>query len=64
MITPRTTRLVRVPDLRAFRGAVAALACEGSPLEVGDRLVIVPTHAAAAHLLRSIEGRSASSGTT
>ena len=63
MITPRTTRLVRVPDLRAFRGAVAALACEGSPLEVGDRLVIVPTHAAAAHLLRSIEGRSASSGT-
>ena len=63
MITPRTTRLVRVPDLRAFRGAVADLACEGTPFDVGDRLVVVPTHAAAAHLIRSIEQRPAASGT-
>ena len=57
MIAPRATRLVRVPDLRAFREAVAALACEGAPVEARDRLVVVPTQAAAAHLLRSIENR-------
>ena len=57
MITPRTTRLVRVPDLQTFRRTVADLACEGSPREVRDRLVIVPTRAAAAHLTASIERR-------
>ena len=57
MITPRTTRLVRVPDLRAFRDAVTALACDGTPFDARDRLVVVPTRAAAAHLIRSIEHR-------
>lgn len=57
MITPRTTRLVRVPDLRAFRDAVASLAVEGTPFDVRNRLVVVPTRAAAAHLVRSIEHR-------
>ena len=57
MITPRTTRLVRVPDLHAFRQAVVDLACSGTPFEARDRLVVVPTRAAAAYLLRSIEGR-------
>jgi RecB family exonuclease len=57
VITPRTTRLVRVPDLRAFRDAAVALACDGTPFDARDRLVVVPTRAAAAHLIRSIENR-------
>jgi hypothetical protein len=57
VITPRATRLVRVPDLRAFRDAIAALACAGEPLDARDRLVVVPTRAAAAHLTRAIEDR-------
>lgn len=57
MITPRTTRLVRVPDLRAFRQSLATLACEGTPFEIRNRLVVVPTRAAAAYLLQSIESR-------
>ena len=62
MITVRITRLVRVPDLQTFRDALASLACGGTPLEARDRLVIVPTRAAAAHLLRSIEDRQPASG--
>ncbi|MGH7464722.1 MAG: hypothetical protein ACREK1_06070, partial [Longimicrobiales bacterium] len=58
MITPRRSRLVRVPDLRAFRDAIAALACEGDPLDARDRLVVVPTRAAAAQLTRTIEERT------
>jgi RecB family exonuclease len=57
VITPRATRLVRVADLRAFRDAIAALACAGEPLDARDRLVVVPTRAAAAHLTRAIEDR-------
>ena len=57
MITPRTTRLVRVPDLRSFRGALASLACEGTPFDIRDRLLIVPTRAAGTHLVRAIETR-------
>ena len=57
MTTPRTTRLVRAPDLRGVRGAVVSLACEGTPFDIRDRLVVVPTRAAAAHLVRSIENR-------
>lgn len=55
MITPRATRLVRVGDLQAFREAAIALALGGAPLDARDRLVVVPTRAAATHLLRSIE---------
>src|SRR5438128_12590286 len=57
VITPRTTRLVRAADLRSFRSALVALATDGSPLDARDRLVIVPTRAAAHQLLRSIEDR-------
>ena len=57
MITPRTTRLVRAADLRSFRNALAALATHGAALAARDRLVVVPTRAAAHHLLRSIEDR-------
>jgi len=55
VITPRTTRLVRVPDLQAFRRAMVGLATGGSPLDARDRLVVVPTRAAAAQLVRTIE---------
>ena len=51
----RATRLVRVPDLRAFRLAVAELACGGTPFDVRDRIVVVPTRAAAVYLTGSIE---------
>ena len=57
MITPRTTRLVRVADLHGFRDAAVSLACGGTPFDARDRLVIVPSRAAAAHLVRSIENR-------
>ena len=57
MITPRTTRLVRAADLRSFRSILAALATEGSPFDARNRLIVVPTRAAAHHLLRSIEDR-------
>lgn len=59
MITPRTTRLVRVADLHGCREAAVALACGGAPLDARDRLLVVPTHAAAAYLVRSIENRLA-----
>ena len=57
MITPRATRLVRAPDLFVFRTALVDLACEGTPADARRRLVVVPTRAAAEHLLRSIERR-------
>jgi RecB family exonuclease len=57
MPTSRATRLVRVADVQAFREAVVALACEGAPLDARDRLIVVPTQAAASHLVDSIEDR-------
>lgn len=54
-MTPRTSRLVRVPNLSTFRRSIVSLACEGPPLDARDRLVIVPTRAAAAQIVRSIE---------
>lgn len=73
MVSSRATRLVRVANLRAFRDAVIALASGSSaptpagaaasdvpldgPLAARDRLVVVPTHAAASLLLRGIESR-------
>ena len=64
MITPRTTRLVRAADLRSFRSTLTALATDGSPFDVRNRLIIVPTRAAAHHLLRSIEDRLGESAAT
>jgi RecB family exonuclease len=55
VITPRDARLVRVATLRAFRDAVTTFACEGPPIAARNRMVVVPTRAAAAHLLRTIE---------
>ena len=56
--TPRVTRLIRARDLRAFRDAAISLACDGSPLDARDRVVVVPTRAAAAHLRDGIEART------
>ena len=61
MITPRVTRLVRVGSPQAFREAARSLAIQGSPLDARNRLVIVPTRAAAEQLTRSIE--NAATGT-
>jgi hypothetical protein len=58
VITPRVTRLVRVPDLRAFRDAVCARACDGDRLAARDRVVVVPTRAAATQLTRALEDRA------
>lgn len=61
-VTPRVTRLVRVADLRAFRDAAVTLASDGPPLSARDRLVIVPTRAASAQLVRSLERRRLTGG--
>jgi len=55
VITARTTRLVRVPDLQTFRRTVAALGCGGTLADIRHRLVVVPTRAAAAYLTTAIE---------
>lgn len=61
-VTARTTQLVRVPDLRAFRLAVVDLASRATPADPCDRLVLVPTRAAAAYLTDSIQRRLPGSG--
>jgi len=55
VITPRATRVLRVAGLRHFRQTLVSLASEGQPLDARDRLFVVPTHAAGAHLRRAIE---------
>jgi len=55
VITARRTRLLRTPDLGAFRRALVELALDGTPLDARDRLLVVPTRAAGEHLRRSIE---------
>ena len=57
MITPRVTRLVRVPDLAAMRAAIARRA-SGSDLSVRRTAVVVPTRGAGDALRRSIESRA------
>jgi len=57
VITPRRTRLVRVPHLHAFRDALRALAAnpETNPeSRVPNPLVVVPTRAAARHAQRLV----------
>ena len=55
MITPRTTRLIRVPDLASFRRTLIDLAMAGTVAEVRRRAVIVPSRAAAEQVRRSLE---------
>ena len=56
MITPRTTRLLRVPDLKAMRAAVAQLVV-GADLSMRQTAAIVPTRGAAEELRVSLENR-------
>ncbi|MGE0443615.1 MAG: PD-(D/E)XK nuclease family protein [Vicinamibacterales bacterium] len=61
-MTPRATRLVRAAGLGGFRAALVSLACDGPPLAARDRLILVPTRAAAAHLTRTIEQQRLADG--
>ena len=54
MITPRVTRLVRVPDLKAMHAAVA-LRAGGAAAAVRQCAVLVPTRGAAQELRRTLE---------
>ncbi len=62
MITPRITRLIRVPDLHDFRRVIAALCAAPWPAGtvtpapgLPSRLIILPTRSAAATLTRTLE---------
>jgi RecB family exonuclease len=56
LITPRTTRLLRVPDLQAMHAAIAGAACAApSPLAARTCAVLVPSHGAAEALRRTLE---------
>ena len=55
MISPRRTRLLRVPSLRAFQHAIADVACHTDPHRARACAVLVPTHAAAEQLRRTLE---------
>jgi RecB family exonuclease len=55
VITPRLTRLVRLPSLGALQRAIAASALEGDFGLARDTAVIVPTRAAAATFERTLE---------
>jgi hypothetical protein len=59
VITPRHTRLVRVPDLHTFRSTAAALVTQHLTSLSAPPLVIVPTQAAARHFERTLDGRPA-----
>ncbi len=62
MITPRITRLIRVPDLHDFRRVIAALCASPWPADDGawatglpSRLVVIPTRSAATTLTRTLD---------
>jgi RecB family exonuclease len=56
VITPRRTRLVRVPDLHGFRRVIRVLAGSPESDEAGSRLIIVPNRAAARQIAGSDAG--------
>lgn len=57
MITPRRTKLVRVPDLAGFRTTLTDWISVLSPEEARDTFFLVPTRAAAEQLRRTVEDR-------
>jgi RecB family exonuclease len=59
VITPRRTRLVRVPNLQAFRAALVLLSGSGrvDVPSLRAELVVVPTRSAARQLRRTLEDR-------
>jgi RecB family exonuclease len=56
VITPRRTRLVRVPDLHALRRAVATLAADATNDLFPSAAIVVPTRGAARQLQRAFRG--------
>jgi len=54
-ITPRRTRLVRVPDLPRFQQAIALASVGASPFQARRTAVVVPSAAAADELRHTIE---------
>ena len=57
MITPRLTRLVRVPDLHAMHAALADLIDNADPMSVRQHAVLLPTRGAGEWLRRTLESR-------
>ena len=57
MITPRTTRLLRVPDLQAMHGVIALRTC-ATATSARSCAVLVPTRGAAEALRRTLENRA------
>ena len=62
MITPRTTRLLRVPDLRAMHRAIASCVVTAPASKASSAAVIVPTSGAAEALHRTFESLSVPGG--
>jgi RecB family exonuclease len=58
VITPRRTRLIRVPDLAAFRATLAEAILALTPETAADTFVLVPTRAAGEQLRRTVEDRA------
>ena len=56
MITSRRTRLVRVPDLHAFRHAIVGLSLGGDRESLTARAVLIPTAGAERQLRRTLGG--------
>lgn len=54
-MTPRRTRLLRAPDLGAFRHALVAEVTRVDPLDLRSMAILVPTRAAAGALRRTLE---------
>ena len=57
MITPRRTRLLRVPSLAGLRSLLTGVVATLDPLTAADTFVLVPTRAAGEQLRRT-RGRS------
>jgi RecB family exonuclease len=57
VITPRRTRLVRVPDLAAVRAFLLHRVRTLAPVDAPDTCVLVPTRAAGEQLRRTLEQR-------
>lgn len=57
MITPRRTRLIRVPDLPAFQRAIAVVACDADSWRARDTAILVANRAAGGELRRALENR-------
>ena len=57
MITPRRTRLLRVPSLAGLRSLLTGVVATLDPLTAADTFVLVPTRAAGEQLRRTVEDR-------